>query len=156
MNGVFSLTDTNCKTYPEIPPEFVRRGRVLEVLDTLNYVVLVDLGFGIFQTIQGRLRGVEGVSEDVVNGILTPNREVLVRIYQQEKTRSYYIDLVFREKGGIPVNLAQFLTLNGWGTPNEEYDHYDRQDPRYKDLHSGGSDSSEESPASIRNGRTLC
>lgn len=134
-----------------------RRGKILEVIDDLTYVILLDLGFSNYQLITGKLHGFDEVDHHVISGILFPNREIKVKVldeYTQEDVFDIYI--LFLDAGGVVINLAKFLAVNAWGKPNEDFQFFVREDESDKDLHIRGSVFSEVDTPKIRVKGNVC
>lgn len=114
---------------------WVYRGRCVKVVDGDTYDILVDCGFSIYHRIRVRLRGVDTpeifgpkaceagriAKQHVETSIL--DREVQVRTYKKTATsyNRWEADVYFKEEGGLTVNLAKFLVLNGYGVQVEGY-----------------------------------
>lgn len=114
---------------------YVYRGRCVRVVDGDTYDVLVDLGFGVYHKIRVRLRGVDTPEKygknacekgrevsEMVDGILM-DEEVLVRTYKGERKSfdRWVADVFFKDENGFMINLAKFLTANGYGDAVEGY-----------------------------------
>lgn len=95
------------------------KGTIVSVTDGDTYKILVDLGFGVFNKISIRLRGIdcperhtpEGkIVKEKVTELLTGKSCVIVT-FQDKSFDRYVADI---ELEGIP-NLALYLITQGWG-----------------------------------------
>ena len=127
--NVEGITALNPNLEGDNPP-WQYRGRCVRVVDGDTYDILVDCGFSIFHKIRVRLRGVdtpevygknaseEGKAASKVVSETILDKEVMIFTYKNAPStfNRWEADVFFREEGGLVVNLAKFLVLNGYAT----------------------------------------